>query len=813
MTYWLVRKDTHEFEAWTEERYWAMMRKCEYYGATPSWVLVKRIHTAEMERIDYSLKKNTLPQMKPNLYLTIFNALNLFFVQAALSQAPKITSFAPTSGPSGTAVTITGTNFSATAENNIVYFGAVEALSGVSASANELVVYVPRGASYQPITVTVNGLTASSSAPFNVTFPGNKVIDETSFAAKVDFATNEHPADLAVGDFNRDGRVDLIVCGVDANAFSILRNTESSADITSGSFDSKVDFATSSQPRSPAVADLDGDGKLDVVLITNGVSVTVFKNTSSSGAIDAGSFTSSFTYTIDGGNVALTDVAVGDLDGDGKPDLAVMDQWTQNRVLVFKNVGSMGVINSGSFAANVDFPTGAGPGEVAIADLNGDGKPELIVANNGGVNAEGKTVSVFKNTTVARTIDAGSFAAKVDYNAGRYPSGLAVGDLDGDHKPDIAVANYGSASVSVLRNQVADGIINADSFAPKVDFATGTGPNGIAMGDLDGDGKADLAVTNANFVEGGDLTRTISLLHNTSSVGAITAGSFAPKVDFSVGINPMSVVIADFDGDDQQDLALTNSNSNTISVLRNKNPQTISEFTSIPVKNMGDPSFTLSASATSGLPVQFTSKSDRVSIAGNTVTIVKPGSATIIAEQPGNNTYSAAPKMTQTFCVNPAKPTLTLDITNLAKPMLTSSSEVGNVWYLNGEPIADATGNEFVVKEKGIYTVKVVIDDCVGPMSEAQSLIITADETSDVAAKALLIPNPARDFLAVRLHGFTPSAEVHLVLLDATGRAVSNHRANGGEELTIDVRNFPEGLYLVTMLQGKIKQTAKFIKK
>jgi len=98
-----------------------------------------------------------------------------------------ISSFTPTSGAIGTAVTITGTNFNTTAANNIVWFGATKA-TVTAATATSLSVTVPTGANYQPITVTnvTTGLTAYSAAPFNITFGSTGVIDATSIASKVD---------------------------------------------------------------------------------------------------------------------------------------------------------------------------------------------------------------------------------------------------------------------------------------------------------------------------------------------------------------------------------------------------------------------------------------------------------------------------------------------------------------------------------------------------------------------------------------------------------------------------------------------------
>ena len=118
--------------------------------------------------------------------------------------------------------------------------------------------------------------------------------------------------------------------------------------------------------------------------------------------------------------------------------------------------------------AKVDFATGADPHSVAIGDLDRDGKSDLVVANN-----SAGTVSVFRNTSASGSIDASSFVAKVDFSIGTNPKSVAIGDLDGDGKPDLAVVNGNGITVSVLRNKSVSGSITTSSFAAKVDFSTG----------------------------------------------------------------------------------------------------------------------------------------------------------------------------------------------------------------------------------------------------------------------------------------------------------------------------------------------------
>ncbi|WP_304065245.1 FG-GAP-like repeat-containing protein [Pedobacter glucosidilyticus] len=243
-------------------------------------------------------------------------------------------------------------------------------------------------------------------------------------------------------------------------------------------------------------------------------------------------------------------IAVGDLDGDGKSDLAVANK-NSNTVSVYRNISSIGNITSASFATKVDFVTESEPFAVAIRDLDGDGKPDLVVTNYGS-----SSISVFRNISTIGLLDAGSFDNKIDFTTGSSPRISSIGDLDGDGKPDLAVVNESSGDISILRNTSITGIL---SFASKVDVVAGSSPRFIAIGDLNIDGKLDLAVTNFG-------SSNFSVFMNSSSIGNV---SFNPKVDFTAGTRPVSVAIDDLDGDGKSDLAILNRNSSNISVFLN----------------------------------------------------------------------------------------------------------------------------------------------------------------------------------------------------------------------------------------------------
>jgi hypothetical protein len=193
-----------------------------------------------------------------------------------------------------------------------------------------------------------------------------------------------------------------------------------------------------------------------------------------------------------------------------------------------------------SFLAPRTFDTGSDPVAVAVADLTGDGIPDLVTADY-----FGGTVSILRGN------GDGSFQPAVSYPAGSGPGAVAVGDFDGDGIPDLAVADFGSNSVSILRGN-GDG-----SFQAPKSYAAGSSPTSVAVADFNGDGIPDLAVTDNPSVDNG----TLNVLRGNGD------GSFQAPKSYAAGASPHSVVAADFNGDGIADLAVANSNADAVSVL------------------------------------------------------------------------------------------------------------------------------------------------------------------------------------------------------------------------------------------------------
>jgi len=233
-------------------------------------------------------------------------------------------------------------------------------------------------------------------------------------------------------------------------------------------------------------------------------------------------------------------MAMGDLSGDGKMDLAVAN-YNSGTVSVLLGTGT------GSFGAKTDYATGVHPFSAAIGDLNGDGKADLAVANEGRAwpQADSSTVSVLLGT------GGGAFGARTDRSTGAYsnPQSVAIGDLNGDGTADLAVANVTSRTVSVFLGT------GGGAFGARTDYPTGDNPRLYAIVDLNGDGNADLTVANI-------ASDSVSVLLGTGT------GSFGARTDFATGARPNSASVGDLDGNAAPDLAVANFGSNTVSVFR-----------------------------------------------------------------------------------------------------------------------------------------------------------------------------------------------------------------------------------------------------
>ena len=321
-------------------------------------------------------------------------------------------------------------------------------------------------------------------------------------------------------------------------------------------FAGRTDFTTDTLPRSVSIVDLNGDGKLDIVTASeNDFTISMLMNMTPEGAM-----TPTYSTHLDFDTpYNVYSVAIGDLNDDGKPDLVITAITYASSVSVLLNTTAPGATTP-TFTANTDFEAGVVPRSVAIGDLNDDGKPDLAIANNGS-----NSVSVLLNTTTSGAT-APTFADKMDFRTRAQPHSVAIRDLNSDGKPDLVTANEISGTVSVLLNMTASGA-TMPTFAGRTDFDAAPRARSVRIEDLNNDGTPDL-------VTAGLGNHSVSVLLNTTTPGA-TVPTFAGQTRFSTA-DADSLAIGDLNNDGRPDLVTNNFYSNNVSVLMNTTmPRTV----------------------------------------------------------------------------------------------------------------------------------------------------------------------------------------------------------------------------------------------
>jgi hypothetical protein len=447
-------------------------------------------------------------------------------IQTAPQPVPTISSFAPASGPVGTIVTIVGTNFDPVAANNSVYFGATKA-TVVSSTATQMVVLVPYCANYVPISVEVNTMNAYSRNPFVVTNACSATISGASFTATT-YTTGATRTALAAKDIDGDGKSDLLYNDLTNNTFSVVRNQSSNGAISWGAISN---FITAAPLHGLTAGDIDGDNKPDVMaaswLSGTGL-IDIFRNTSVSGSV-------SFAAKVPVPSIAYPSfIKLADVDNDGRLDMLV-GHGAGGVVSIYRNTSSKGFI---SFDNRVDLPALGDAFSLEVSDLNGDGKIDILAGDRTNNN-----ISIFQNNSTPGSF---SFGTVVNITPGSSPLSIAVGDMDNDGKPDFG-AGLANGTIKFYKNNNAGGTIIVGNFAAQTPLtALNNNPYGLVINDLDGDTRNDV-------VCGYSTSSSISVFEQTA------AFTFSAKVDLAgTGTISQFLCADDFSLDGKTDIISAN---------------------------------------------------------------------------------------------------------------------------------------------------------------------------------------------------------------------------------------------------------------
>ena len=398
-----------------------------------------------------------------------------------------------------------------------------------------------------------------------------------TFATPVKYAVGNGPCNVAVADLNGDQSQDLIVANKSGNSLTVLLNQGD------GTFVAQAAFTVPSSPVSITAGDFNNDNKNDVAIVANS-NVYVFNGTGT------GTFQTTPTTLAAGTFPGV--LAAGHFRDPNKLDLAVVDVFPSSTgVAILLNDGT-GVLRLPvqydlGASPNVSF-AGATPNTLAIGDLNGDGKMDLAIANGQFAN-NGVSVLLGKGD--------GTFGNLTSWVADQEPAAVVIGNFLGDAKADMVVVNQGSNDISFLKGN-GDG-----TFAAPPTMAHVTSPGPVVTGDFSGDGKQDVIVGNTFSLNGVILTSLVgngdgtfqtpttilnTVTNPTTGQAKILAtaqmnagsaldlimldsnnkldvflnngsGGFATPVSYSAGTNPTGMTVGDFNGDGKLDVAIVDT--------------------------------------------------------------------------------------------------------------------------------------------------------------------------------------------------------------------------------------------------------------
>ncbi|MDB4964489.1 MAG: repeat protein [Myxococcales bacterium] len=341
-----------------------------------------------------------------------------------------------------------------------------------------------------------------------------------SFTNKGNTPTSTNPQGIAIGNLNADTRPDVVVACYTGGNISVLLNTGA------GGLSSAGNFATGGTGQGVTIADVTGDGKQDVIAATIGLNIAVLPGVGDGTLGAASTIALSAVYSID--------VAVGNLNGDTIPDIAVaaVNNTTGSKVAAIVNAPA------GTYQTPTYQVAGSQPSAIKLGDFNGDGKLDFVEVN-----------SSSSNFSIYLGVGDGTVGAPTSFGTNGAPDWVAVADFDKDGKLDVALST--AQGVEFFKGS------GSGTFTGPIVSPANMQPHGIAVADFDKDGKLDVVVT--NYISAGGVTVLLG-----AGDGHFTAQPLIPT-----GTNPLRLATSDLDNDGLPDIVVANASDNNVTVLLN----------------------------------------------------------------------------------------------------------------------------------------------------------------------------------------------------------------------------------------------------